>query len=73
MGEFVFVPEDVQRSVHPVTNNHFGAGRRERYIGAEQLDEPSIDRDGPIVIDRALFFHAEDVAQVDTVSRTMNV
>jgi arginine repressor len=71
--EFVFVPEDVERTIKPVSEDDVGARRRHWCIGAEELNELSIKRDGPVIMDLPGVLKAEDVVEVDANSGAVEV
>lgn len=71
--EFVFVPEDVERTIEPPAEDDVGARRRQRSVRTQKLNELSVERDGPVVMDLADVFKAEEVVEVDASSGTMDV
>lgn len=71
--EFVFVPENVERAIEPLANNDVGARRRQRSLRSQELDELSVKRDRPVVVNLTGLFKAEDIVEVDAGSRAMDV
>ena len=71
--QFVFVPEDVERTVKPVSEDDVGARWRHRSFRTQKLNEPRVEGDGPVIVNLAGILKAEDVLKVDTSSGTMEV
>ena len=71
--QFVFVPEDVERTVEPVSEDDVGARWRHRSFRTQKLNEPRVEGDGPVIVNLAGILKAEDVLKVDTSSGTMEV
>ena len=69
----MIVPEDVQGAVKPDANQDFGTWWRQRDSGREKLEELGFPGNGPIMVSMPRFFMTEDVRQVDSGSRTMDV
>jgi hypothetical protein len=69
----VFVPEDVQRAVERATDDDVGAWRGQRSLRSQELDELSVEGNGPVVVDLPSVLQAEDVVEVDAVSGTMDI
>lgn len=72
-GQFVFIPDNVQGSIQPPTEDDLGARWRQGGFRLQQLDELGVQHDGPIVVDMADFFDAENVGKVKAQGRAMNV
>ena len=71
--EFVFVPEDVERAIKPPLEGDMMTGRRQRSSRGMELDEVGIERDGVIVVDIARRFKTEDVLEIESFGRSVNV
>lgn len=71
--EFVFVPEEVERAVEPSSEDDLGTRRGQGGIRTQKLNEASVERDGPVVVNLPSFLEAEDVVEIDAKSGTMNV
>lgn len=72
-SKFLFIPENVKRSIEPFVDGDLCAWWGERRVGAEELDVLRIQRDGPIVVDMALLDTAEDVLEIDALCTAMNI
>lgn len=67
VGKFMVVPEHVEGAIEPEADGDFGAGRRERHLGTEELEVLSMDSNGPIIVDVSVFLEAEDIVEVDAI------
>ena len=72
-GQFVFIPDNVQGSIQPLTEDDLGAWRRQGSVRLQQLDELGVEGDGPIIIDVSDLFDTKDIVEVNVSGRAMNV
>ena len=71
--DLVLVPEDMERPVEPSVDNDFVLGGWQRGFGSFELDESSSQSDRVIVVDRSSSLVAEDVSEIKTADRTVDV
>jgi len=72
-GEFMFIPEDMERSIQVLPDNHLRTRGRQRGIGLQELEELCVERNGPIVVDVSSVLDTEDVGKINTRGRAMDV
>jgi hypothetical protein len=69
----MIVPENVERIVEPMANSNLRARWRQRIIGSQELDEGVIQSNGRVVMDLPRRLKTEDVFEIKTNSRAVNV
>jgi len=71
--KFVFVPGDVQGAIEPLADDDIRARWRQGSLRLQELDKLSVEGDGPVVMDLAGVFKAEDIVEVDASSGAVDV
>ena len=69
----MIAPEDVERVVEPMADGNLCSWWRQRIIGSQELDEGVIQSNGRVVMNLARSLKAEDVFEIKTKGRAVNV
>jgi hypothetical protein len=69
----VFVPEDMERAVEPLSEDDAGARWRQGSLRSQELYELGVKGDSPVVVDLPCILEAEDVVEIDAKSRSVDV